>query len=63
MKAHVKKKRDSHVLEIKLMREITHIKEYSIGLTLFYPHTCTSWSKGMKSFSSDLNFDLTKYAK
>ena len=29
---------DSHVL----MREITDIKEYSIGLTLFYPHTCTS---------------------
>ena len=43
MKAHVKKgERDSHVLEIKLMGEITHIKVYSIGLTLFYPHTCTS---------------------
>ena len=42
MKAHVKRKGDSHVLKIKLMREITHIKEYSIGLTLFYPNTCTS---------------------
>ena len=58
-----KEKRDSHVLEIKLMREITHIKEYSIGLMLFYPHTCTSWSKGMTSFSLDLSFDLTKYAE
>ena len=63
MKAHVKKKKDSHVLKIKLMREITHIKEYSIGLALFYPHTCTSWSKGMTSFSLDLSFDLTKYAE
>jgi hypothetical protein len=45
-----KGKEDSHVLKIKLMREVTHIKEYSIGLTLFYPHTCTSWSKGMPFF-------------
>jgi hypothetical protein len=45
-----KEKEDSHVLKIKLMREVTHIKEYSIGLTLFYPHTCTSWSKGMPFF-------------
>ena len=37
-------------LEFKFMREVTHVKEYSIGLTLFYPHTCTSWSKGMTSF-------------
>ena len=44
MKARVKKEKeeDSHVLKIKLMREITHIKEYSIGLTLLFPHTCTS---------------------
>jgi hypothetical protein len=40
MKAHVEKG-DSHVLEIKLMRDITHIKEYSIVLSS-YPHTCTS---------------------
>jgi len=53
---------DSHVLEWKFMREIIHIKEYNIGLTLFYPHTCTSWSKGMTSFSLDLSFDFTKYA-
>ena len=43
MKAHVLKKiKDSHVLKIKFMRDIIHIKEYSIGLTLFYPHTFTS---------------------
>ena len=56
MKAHVEKgkrkkgERDSHVLKIKLKREITHIKEYSTGLSSFYPYTCTSWSKGMTSF-------------
>jgi hypothetical protein len=61
MKAHVKKG-DSHVLEIKLMREITHTKEYSIYLSS-YPHTCTSWSKGMTSFSLDPSFDTIKYAE
>jgi hypothetical protein len=29
---------------------------------MFYPHTCTSWPKGMTSFSLDPNFDSTKYA-
>ena len=47
----------------KFMREITHIKEYSIGLKLFYPHTCTSLSKGMASFALDPSFDLTKYVE
>jgi len=44
MKAHVKKKKReiAMFLKIKLMREVTHIKEYSIGLTLLFPHTCTS---------------------
>jgi hypothetical protein len=45
------------------MRQITDIKEYSIGLALLYPHTCTSWSKGMPSFSLAPSFDLTKYAE
>jgi hypothetical protein len=62
MKTHKKRKKrennDSHISKYKFMREITHIKEYSINLTLYYPHTCTSWS--------DPSFDLTnmqgKYA-
>jgi hypothetical protein len=57
-----KKRRDNHVLKIKLMRVITHTKEYSIDLSS-YPHTSTSWSKGMTSFSLDPSFDLTKYAE
>ena len=40
-----------------------HMKEYIIDLEMSYPHTCTSWSKGMTSFSLDLSFDLTKYAE
>ena len=54
---------DSHVSQYKFIREITHIEEYSIGLKLFYPHTCTSWSKGMTSFSLDPSLDLTKYVE
>jgi len=58
-----KKERDSHVLEIKLMSEITHIKEYSIGLTLFYPHICTSWSKGTASFLLGSKIWLSKICR
>ena len=54
---------DSHVSQYKFIREITHIEEYSIGLKLFYPHTCTFWSKGMTSFSFDPSFDLTNYVE
>jgi hypothetical protein len=48
MKAREKKKRKEKEKEIamfskiKIMRQITDIKEYSIGLALLYPHTCTS---------------------
>ena len=38
-------------------------KEYSIDLEMFYPHTCTSWSKGMTSFSLDPSIDSTKYVE
>ena len=45
------------------MREITHIKVYSIGLTLFYPHNCTSWSKGMTSFLLGSKIWLSKICR
>ena len=45
----------------KLERSLIQ-KEYRIDLEMFYPHTCTSWSKGMPSFSLDPSFDSKKYS-
>ena len=63
MKAHKNKKNEMIAMSQKWKaRERSLIrKEYSKDLEMFYPHTCTSWSKGMTSFSSDPSFDLTKY--
>ena len=58
----IKKWNDSHVSKKTRERSLIQ-KEYIIDLEMFYPHTCTSWSKGMSSFSLDLSFDSTKYAE
>ena len=38
-------------------------KEYSIDLEMFYPHTCTSWSKGMISFLLGFKTWLSKICR
>jgi len=46
----------------KLERSLIQ-KEYRIDLEMFYPHTCTSWSKGMTFFLFGSEIWLSKICR